>query len=534
MNISCQNTRGEDRTSAMASDMASVAPSTPFHPASGIIRSSQLNRRKTLLALAALPAIAILLTACGSGGGGAGASTPPSGEDGHDHAAESTPASSNRVAIPPAVRSNLGITFVRVERRAIERTLRVPGRFEYVPTARREYRTALAGRVELLVDQYQAIEAGTPLYRIDSPAWREMQQQLSEAGTTIRRLDARQGTFEPLRLAHERHHEILEQSVAVWQERVEQLRTVNEAGGGRGDEMAQARASLATTMADLAEVEEREAELQAQRDETKAELESALARLGFLLDSASAVVGRERGWLVEQVETPAGDQPRWATIRTIEVRAAEPGIVDDINLTNGSWADQTMATLSVVRPDRLRFRAAGLQSDLGVLRDGLAARIVPPTPTSAGRAVPLQDTMEGTLTIGLAGDPHDRTLDLIVTPAALRTWARPGVTAQLEIVIDGSSTADLAIPLAAVQRDGLTPIIFRRDPTNPNQAIRMEADLGKDDGRWVALLSGVRDADEVVLDGAFQLMLATSGSIQKGGHFHSDGTFHQGEDGEGH
>jgi hypothetical protein len=32
-----------------------------------------------------------------------------------------------------------------------------------------------------------------------------------------------------------------------------------------------------------------------------------------------------------------------------------------------------------------------------------------------------------------------------------------------------------------------------------------------------------------VLDGGFQLMLATSGSIQQGGHFHSDGTFHEGE-----
>jgi hypothetical protein len=49
------------------------------------------------------------------------------------------------------------------------------------------------------------------------------------------------------------------------------------------------------------------------------------------------------------------------------------------------------------------------------------------------------------------------------------------------------------------------------------------------DGRWVAVLSGLRNDDEVVLDGAFQLMLATSGTIQKGGHFHSDGTFHEGE-----
>ena len=56
----------------------------------------------------------------------------------------------------------------------------------------------------------------------------------------------------------------------------------------------------------------------------------------------------------------------------------------------------------------------------------------------------------------------------------------------------------------------------------------MEADLGLNDGRWVAVLSGLTDGDEVVLDGGFQLMLATSGSIQKGGHFHSDGTFHEG------
>jgi hypothetical protein len=43
------------------------------------------------------------------------------------------------------------------------------------------------------------------------------------------------------------------------------------------------------------------------------------------------------------------------------------------------------------------------------------------------------------------------------------------------------------------------------------------------------VLSGLADGDEVVLDGGFQLMLATSGTIEKGGHFHSDGTFHEGE-----
>ena len=97
-------------------------------------------------------------------------------------------------------------------------------------------------------------------------------------------------------------------------------------------------------------------------------------------------------------------------------------------------------------------------------------------------------------------------------------------------VTDGTSRPTLAVPLAAVQRDGLAPVLFRRDPADPNKAIRIEADLGLNDGRWVVLRSGVRAGDEIVLDGAFQLMLATSGSAQEGGHFHADGTFHEGED----
>jgi hypothetical protein len=58
----------------------------------------------------------------------------------------------------------------------------------------------------------------------------------------------------------------------------------------------------------------------------------------------------------------------------------------------------------------------------------------------------------------------------------------------------------------------------------------MEADLGLSDGRWVEIKSGVKEGDEIVLGGNYQLMLATSGNVAKGGHFHSDGTFHEGED----
>ncbi len=453
-------------------------------------------------------------------------------DDGHDGESATGTAGnpSDRIAIPATVRSNLGISFVQVERRRVEQTLRVPGRFEYLPTARREYRTPVSGRVELLVEQFDRVKAGQPLYRIDSPDWREMQQLLADATSQIERFVSRRDTFEPLLAAHHQHEESLQESVQVWNERLEQLQLVRETGGGRIDDLAQARASLALTRADLANVLEKKAELTANHQQTIADLSAARDRLEYLLDAAVAVVLRPRGELTKLIETDQTTRPGWAMLTTIEVRATEAGAVELLGLTNGSWADESALVLSVVQPERLRFRASGLQSDLGVLRDGLPARIVPPTPTAAGRAIHLTETMTGTLALGLAGDPNARTLDLFVVPDNLKPWARPGISAQLEIVTDSTDSPELAIPLAAVQRDGLTPIIFRRDPANPDEAIRIEADLGKDDGRWVALLSGVRDGDEIVLDGAFQLMLATTGSIQKGGHFHSDGTFHEGED----
>ena len=43
-------------------------------------------------------------------------------------------------------------------------------------------------------------------------------------------------------------------------------------------------------------------------------------------------------------------------------------------------------------------------------------------------------------------------------------------------------------------------------------------------------VKGVKEGDEIVVAGNYQLMLATSGTAAKGGHFHSDGTFHEGKD----
>jgi hypothetical protein len=429
-------------------------------------------------------------------------------------------APSNRVAIPQAVRANLGITFVTVERRSLSNTLRAPGRFEYLPSATREYRTMVSGKIELLVDQFEAVESGKPLFTIDSPEWRVMQQTIAGYHSTVQQLDAKMEMFHPLFLAHEQHEYSVKVQVEMWKKRIKKLEAIQKAGGGSLREYTSAQAAFAQAGAEFADLREKDAQLDASYAETVASLRAAKSTAKFALVSASSMLG---------IEIPEDNPDWWKEITKITVVATTPGIVETVDITNGAWADAQAHVLTVVEPTKLRFHASGLQSDLGVLRDGLQVIIVPPTPTSSGNSIELQNTMKGILQLGLAGDANKRTIDLYVTPETLSSWARPGVTAQLEIITDSTGTKELSIPLASVQQDGLTPIIFRRAPDNPNEAIRMEADLGVNDGRWVAVLSGLADGDEVVLDGGFQLMLATSGSIQKGGHFHSDGTFHEGE-----
>jgi multidrug resistance efflux pump len=461
------------------------------------------------------------------------------------------PAPTNRVDINAAVRQNLGITFAKVESRNVAHTLRVPGRFELLPTAKREYRAAASGTVELLVQQYQTVTAGTPLYRLDSPRWREMQKELADAEASVKLAQAGVDSIAPLLAAHENHHAEIEKAVDLWTARVTTLEQLQSAGGARGDEVAQAKASLASSRSELAETLEKEADLLARKSETAAQLDAATSRLAFLYEAAATLVGTSASELQQPIASALGSAdehastPRWRTISAIEVRALAPGVVETVSVVSGGVIDQHAHVLSTVQPDQVRFRAAALQSDLPRLADGQPASVVPAQPTSpanrSNRAASASDDaapFTGTLTLAPTADAERRTIELILTPAPQRdasaaaatapTWAKAGVSAFLELVTSGSGRDELAIPLQCVARDGTAAIIFRRDPADPNKAIRMEADLGLDDGRWVVIKSGVAEGNEIVLDGVYQLMVATSGTITKGGHFHPDGTFHEG------
>ncbi len=424
-------------------------------------------------------------------------------------AATAAPAPTNRIDVPEAVRQNLGITFAKVERRRVASTLRVPGRFELLPTARREYRAALPGFVQLLVSQYEQVEKGQPIARIDSPEWHRLKRELHESEVGIERATAEQAVAQHTKAE-------AEQIAAAMQKRVEAL-------AGAEVRRAELETGLITQQAAIPRLD---AEIRVKQ----AALEEAKHDLELNIDKAASVLGLSPNFLRETEKGDGGHETqRWFGINHISLAARDAGVVETVGVTDGAWVEPNTLIATTINPTAVRFRAVGLQSDMAKLTNGLNATVLPPQGTSA-----VADGLAGKLQIGPVANPDQRTVDLIVTPEKAAVWARPGVSSLLEIVTDGSAEPELAIPVSAVVRDELTQIIFRRDPRDSDKVIRMEADLGLSDGKWVVIKSGVADGDDVVLDGVYELKLAGGGQggPTGGGHFHADGTFHAEPDDE--
>lgn len=403
------------------------------------------------------------------------------------------PVPTDRIDIPDPVRRHLGIEFTKVESREVESVLRIPGRFELLPDARRDHRAPIDGRVEILVSELDPVIPGTPLFRLSGPGWLDLEERIAK---TSHRLDS----MAPLREARRQREQVLVERVALWERRLEQLGRLPENGVEDASATTQARIAINEAKAGLADVLDEDAELTANQSILRTELASLLAR---------------RDQIRGVSECPDDDQGG------LLVCAAVEGVIEKIVAPPGTYVTEADPILTLIQPDRIRVRARMLQSDLPFVSDGLPARIAAPSATSE---TALQ-SMPATVRLSPTADPDGRTIDLLARPAGLADWARAGLGVSLEVIREGGRI-ELAVPERAIVTAGGVPILFRRDPADPNRAIRIEADLGRSDGRWIEILSGVAEGDEIIITGQDQLLLASGGRRPATGHFHADGTFH--------
>lgn len=465
----------------------------------------------------------------------------------------------NRIDIPPTVVANLGITFAKVERRHVSRTLRLPGAFESTPEAAQAYSTPLSGRVTLLVNQYQRVEAGQPLFHLNSPELLDLHREIADADAEAAQRDAeaamaraeldaaqravatwpaRLAAIEAAVAASEEHSANLLASRDLWTSRVKQLEDLEKAGGGRAGDLAEARSRLADAESAISDERETRAGFAAQLAELKAGLDADRARIAGLSAAAEktraatvaaqvrAGMKRSHAALLLGLDRAALDGDAWRKIEHYTQVASGDGVVTDLPITQGEFIAAGTIVARTLDDKAVRFRARALQADLGLLADGLDASIVPP----AGGPLAMAGALAGKLTMAPTADPDSRTLDLLVAVTAKADWARPGITAEVEVVYEKTEDARLAIPLASVMQDGLDKIFFRRDPMDANKVIRITASLGINDGRWVVVNTGVIEGDDVVLHGAYELKLTGAGKASGKGHFHADGTYHEGDD----
>ena len=467
--------------------------------------------------------LTVLITSCGADAhndkdGHDHAAVQPAANDehaGHDHAGHSHGAEG--VALTATVRENLGITFAKAEYRVVQGILRVPGHFEAESSARRAYQMPLAGQVEVLVKPYQRIAAGEPLYRVASSSWYTLQRELAEATVAAQLIGERYAAAQAHTLA-------LEQAVTLWSDRARVLERLAKEVGGKASEVAEAKGRLADLLVQQAEARARLSELK--RDAVGADGTPAGGLAAIRLRQNIATAARITGVDVAALTADVDGRPRWQSIDEPLVLAHAAGVVEGEVATSGTWLDERATVLTITDPSGVRLRASALQSDLAKLRDGLPARIVGADP---------QDTLRlpATIVLGPIADVFDRSVNLIARPtgdASIPASIRPGVAALLEVAISGSAEEELAIPVAATIRDGLKTVFFKRNRAAPDVVVKVEADLGASDGRWVVVNSGVKEGDEVVVGGLYPLKLSQQeGGAAGAGHFEADGTFHTGK-----
>jgi hypothetical protein len=428
------------------------------------------------------------------------------GEDEHadgDHADEE-PGKPAGISVPAAVRQNLGITFAKAERRPVTKTLRLAGTFELSSSGRQPHHAGLPGSVTTLVQPLERVEAGQLLATISSPTLIERRHELHVASDGVGAAD------DAATLATERVRAV-KMELTQLDKRVKRLKRAGAKDADLETRVTTLRQSLRVLRAEQAA---RKREVTRAEHRFEAELLGFATVLGVTVAALTAA-GASDG-------DHGSTKPLWESVDHVAVRASAAGVVADSVLSSGAWVETGARIVEVHDPSRVRLVAQAISSDVRRLTDGQQVEVL-----RTGQAGTGPKAMMGVLRFGTAADATLRTLPAVVCIDSAPSWARPGLTGFVEAVIGGSSTPVVAIPEAALVRDGLVDVFFKRLTDDPDTVIRVEAERGESDGHWVAIKAGVDPGDQIVVDGAYELKLASSEKSNAIGHIHADGSFHK-------
>ena len=198
----------------------------------------------------------------------------------------------------------------------------------------------------------------------------------------------------------------------------------------------------------------------------------------------------------------------------ITVRADDDGMVESLVAQDGAWLETGAAAVQTVRTHDLRFKALLASSDALRLRNGMPAKV---------------DGHHGHVRIGVGDDTG-------IVPVYVLfgedVHALAGARSQAECVTDETERPHIAVPSRSIVTIGLQPTVFIRDTHDAGRFVAVPVTPGVSGGGWTAVEGLPSGSCEVVSEGAYELKLAipSDDGRKRSGHFHADGTFHEGED----
>lgn len=199
----------------------------------------------------------------------------------------------------------------------------------------------------------------------------------------------------------------------------------------------------------------------------------------------------------------------------VSVRAVRPAMVEKLNVADGAWVEIGAAAVSLVCPRTLRFRALVAAPEASRLRDGMKVTV---------------SGVEADLRLGI-GDGG--TVPVYAVFGYGAAPGRAGDRMRAECVLDGDEAPVWALPDDCLVKVGAETTVFVRDRHRPARFFAVSVRTGISAGGWVEV-DGLPDGNpEIVQAGAYGLKLALSAKSaaeKPVGHFHADGSFHEGDD----
>jgi len=188
------------------------------------------------------------------------------------------------------------------------------------------------------------------------------------------------------------------------------------------------------------------------------------------------------------------------------VRAGIDGVVVESHVTAGEFVSGQEPLFVLADLDPVWAELDVHRPDLRHVRVGQRARVAPPSGDP-----PVEAAVSYLAPIGEA---HTQTVRArVVLPNRDGSW-RPGLFVRAELEL-GTARVATAVPTAALQRLDGRNVVFVR--TERGFDVR-PVETGRDDGRFVEVLSGLREGEEVAATQSFVLKSELLKDLAEGGH----------------